>query len=237
MQRGRTDSVTVEVLYPSPSGQLAGFQPGLRVAALTVPELKEAFLRLEESERKRLAGFVAVRDAIQRRDALAAQKALESMDYQAVPELRILREFWKSRPADPLAQKFAALEKSMHSVSLDEVAERLARVITDELHGKTALVCRWNGTKFLPALLCENFTSAVYALALVKFATGNLGLALCAKCGKIFPQDRSDQDYCSLRCREAHRVARWRLRKRAEAKRGRRGKIQKPKVKARRERQ
>jgi hypothetical protein len=225
MQRGRTDSVTVEVLYPSAGGQPADFQPGLRVVALSVPELKDAFLRLGDSERKRLAGFIAVRDAIQRRDALAAQKALESMDFQAVPELRILREFWRSRPADPLAQKFAALEKSMHSVSLDEAAERLARVITDELHGKTALVCHWNGAKFLPALLCEDFTSAVYALALVKFATGERGLALCAKCGEIFPQDRSDQDYCSLRCREAHRVARWRLRKRAQAARGKRGKF------------
>lgn len=61
-----------------------------------------------------------------------------------------------------------------------------------------------------PGLLCPDIRTAFWILALWSAVGAKPGPRLCPKCEKLFVQTRPDQDYCSLKCREAHRVKRWR---------------------------
>ncbi len=71
------------------------------------------------------------------------------------------------------------------------------------------LVLWWNKERFLPAIWCPNLKTAFYARALLDIV-GTKSFRLCAFCADWFRQKRTDQDYCSVAHREAHRVARWR---------------------------
>jgi len=70
---------------------------------------------------------------------------------------------------------------------------------------KNARLVLWRSKgKFVPAIFCPNFRTALYAKAL-------LGrIKVCPHCNHLFEVPRSNQDYCSIAHREAHRVARWR---------------------------
>jgi hypothetical protein len=68
---------------------------------------------------------------------------------------------------------------------------------------------RKDGT-LAPGLFCPDVRSAFWILALWSAVGMKAGPRLCPKCGRLFGQTRPDQEYCSLKCREAHRVQRWR---------------------------
>ncbi len=64
-----------------------------------------------------------------------------------------------------------------------------------------------------PAIYCGLPQAALAAKLLLGLGKGR-GLAVCPypPCGKVFEQKkRSDQEYCTIAHREAHRVARWRM--------------------------
>jgi hypothetical protein len=71
------------------------------------------------------------------------------------------------------------------------------------------LVLWWTGDRFGPALYCPEPKAALYTFILMKIAVGR-GWGVCPYCGQFFVQKRSDQNYCTVAHREAHRVARWR---------------------------
>jgi len=76
------------------------------------------------------------------------------------------------------------------------------------------LVLWFSPAGFRIALYCPHVKTALYVFCLLSFVSG-AGIAVCPKCGKLFQQQRSNQNYCSIEHREAHRVARWRAAKRS----------------------
>jgi hypothetical protein len=66
-------------------------------------------------------------------------------------------------------------------------------------------------TEVLPGIYCESFKNAVA----YKMLFGNL--AICLRCHSPFLAKRPNENYDTIRCREAHRLARWRERKKIEA--------------------
>jgi hypothetical protein len=60
-------------------------------------------------------------------------------------------------------------------------------------------------------MLCPTYEAAIAFRMLFN------GLRICLRCQSLFRQERPNQGCCTIECREAHRVARWRERKKAEA--------------------
>lgn len=65
--------------------------------------------------------------------------------------------------------------------------------------------------KFMPAIFCLSTKSALYAYLF--FGSGSA--AICPECQATFKRKRPDQTFCSPAHRDAHRVRRWRKRRRA----------------------
>lgn len=63
--------------------------------------------------------------------------------------------------------------------------------VTRDLLARVGLVLWWDGERFLPALYCEDRTTALYIRVLLR-AAGGRGLATCLKCGEWFVQDRAN---------------------------------------------
>src|SRR5262249_15495439 len=74
------------------------------------------------------------------------------------------------------------------------------------------LVLWWSNNRFRPALYCPDLKTALFTFVLMRVVSGR-GWGVCLHCGVFFIQKRSDQTYCTIAHREAHRVARWRASK------------------------
>jgi hypothetical protein len=92
----------------------------------------------------------------------------------------------------------------------------LSQLVSEAMES-AQLVLWWSGKRFRPALYCPNNKTAIYAFLLMKAAAGT-GWGVCPKCGSFFEKKRSDQNYCSIAHREAHRVARWRAQQQSKTK-------------------
>lgn len=79
----------------------------------------------------------------------------------------------------------------------------------------TQLVLWWNSKRkqFETGILCPNYQSAVFARFILNGVLG-IGLRVCPRCHKTFQPAHPEQDYDKPECREAHRIARWRERRR-----------------------
>lgn len=88
----------------------------------------------------------------------------------------------------------------------------LSQLMTEAL-SSVQVVLWWNEKEFRPALYCPDSQSALYTILLTQIAGGQ-GWGVCPFCGQPFIQKRPDQTYCTIEHREAHRVARWREKKR-----------------------
>lgn len=71
---------------------------------------------------------------------------------------------------------------------------------------------RSGNQRMLPGLYCPDLKTAVAARWLLAPE-----LRICAECAKIFTAARPKQLACSLRCRETHRIKRFRARKQLKA--------------------
>jgi hypothetical protein len=87
-----------------------------------------------------------------------------------------------------------------------------------ELFHSAQLVVWWSEKErhFMPALYCPDWKTAAFLLAFMKH------FRECPKCHTVFVPSADNVDYCTPRHREAHRVARWRARKRQVKDRSRR---------------
>ena len=164
--------------------------------------------RLSKRERERLLALITFRKAMEEKDALAIAN-LEAAYRSILAEVLHL-EASELGNAQSAIQTFARLYAKNSGPSTGTPQRILAKVLSNVL-GKAQLVLWWkdNERRFLPAIYCPDVATALYVRALVKFVGGKSFL-VCPHCGGFFVQQRSDQDYCSIRCREAHRVARWR---------------------------
>jgi hypothetical protein len=162
---------------------------------------------LPTADQNRLLALIGLRQSLEANDPLSVKKREEA--YR-----RVVPELLAAMPGihEPLKENF-------HAVMARVFAERgkslnvLERVLTHAL--RNARLILWRKEKeqrSLPAIYCPDVATALYVRALVAIGGGS-ALLVCPRCGNPFVQQRSDQDYCSIRCREAHRVARWRAAK------------------------
>lgn len=187
--------------------------------AVTVPVLipcrqQEAEGRATFLTRSRKQVFVRrFSDAELRAENAAWRKEVLNDPHQAKELLRL----WEAISA---AQRHPDLRELVEQVRAARKAEpdKPERVLSERLSDMLALVrlvLWWNEKerRFLPALYCAGgIPDAAFVRLLLSVAAGKkaLGLRVCPHCSTLFLQGRPDQEYCSIRCREAYRVARWR---------------------------
>jgi hypothetical protein len=233
--RYKAVSTTVPLLIPCLAGEVgqhAAFVPALpgshplRVRALSFDEAANALRETQRhAERGYYGGVVALLQAIQSGNREAQELACQRLQFPPSQEQDIMKrvgtDWIRSTPLSTIERAIAEDKDTSESVrklllvairSLRGVHEPhrfLCYEVTRTLLERVRLVLWWDGEHFLPALYCEDRTTALYVRVLLKAARGR-GLANCLKCGEWFVQDRANQDYCSIAHREAHRVARWR---------------------------
>ena len=197
MQRGPYDTVTLPVLIPCELEEkdgTAAFLPGL-AGVLPVRILGDSDLHADAPfwksipDQNEFLAVVRLVGAVNANDQLAAADAAAQLAGGTNDMVRKLaREFARSVPSFP--------------------REQLERVISKQVKSARLVVWTANG-RTTPAIFCPDNQTALFVTALLTRISGR-GLAICPHCGKPFLRTRSDQEYCTIRHREAHRVARWR---------------------------
>jgi hypothetical protein len=228
-QRGRIKAVTedVPILVTAEPGQRGlpatfALAADLFVRVFEDSELGRAIQRLPSDQKAHFLSVVELKKALECSDKLALQRATErlqtALELRPKPSNRDTVE--DERNKSDLYQKLAnvlGLGSGRESEAKDiwngialSPRERedarwlLSRQLSQELAG-VQLVLLWTGNRFTPALYCPYPPSALYVRALLLKT-----LAICPHCGTPFSPKRTDQQYCSIAHREAHRVARWR---------------------------
>ena len=176
-----------------------------------------------DSERTLFAGLVNLLDGLQDKDQLTITRARERLievialrDGVVVPP-DVLRATSAMRGLKPgQAEKIALDLCTLGSRSSADEKWLLSTHFSQALDS-VRLVLWWSGTQFRPALYCPDLKSALYTFVLMRVVAGR-GWGVCPFCGLFFVQTRSDQNYCSIAHREAHRVARWRAAKVSKSK-------------------
>lgn len=232
MQRRNNDTVTeIPVLIPCPRNEqqgLATFLGELGYENQPVRPLTDADLdkksknhplrTMWDTERKFFAGLVNLLDGLQDKDQLTITRARERLieaialrDGVVVPPdvLHATSAMRGIKPGD--AKKIALDLCTLGSRSSADEKWLLSTYFSQALDS-VRLVLWWSGTQFRPALYCPDLKSALYTFVLMRVVAGR-GWGVCPFCGLFFVQTRSDQNYCSVAHREAHRVARWRAAK------------------------
>jgi hypothetical protein len=241
VQRGRINTVTdFPVLVPASQDQQEGVAtflvelgPLVPVRALRNSDLKNASQAMTESEAKHFAAVMMLREALSTKpDPLAMENARGL--FRAAYELKRKERGssrsnpteWEDSPFAQALQAMTGLGSSKEALELYEGLRPGPRATADprwllsyevsKALRDAQLVLWWNGQRFLPAVYCPNIKTAFYARALLDIV-GTKSFRICACCGDLFRQKRTDQDYCSISHREAHRVARWRARQKRRA--------------------
>lgn len=238
--RYKAVSTLLPLLIPCLTGEAgkpAAFLPGgssLRVRFLSLEEAEKALRETQRhGERKYFAGVMALLVSIQSGNREAQELACQrlhfppSHDGQGISET-IVTEWLRNTPLSKIeiaATRGKAASAGARSLMLaairslrpiQEPHRFLCWEVTRTLLDRVRLVLWWDEDRFLPALYCEDRTTALYLRVLLK-AAGGRGLATCLKCGEWFVQDRANQNYCSIAHREAHRVSRWRTQQKQQA--------------------
>lgn len=206
MQRHTYDAVTVSILIPASREWAEGetfYDERILVRAFTEDDLdrksesgKTVWREIPESTKSEILNIVAVIRALESNDEAAAEKAILALKSRAGSlVLGIVRASLK----EP-GYKQDTLVKDLCS-RLEEV-----RLVLWKTQGRLA-----------PGLLCSDIRTAFFVHVLMSAVGGKASLRICPKCGKTFMQKRADQEYCSVRCREAHRIERWRARQKSDA--------------------
>lgn len=217
MPRERNIPVTdIPVLIPCAADKQEGVSSFLTkptpIRRLSVDELDPGSLKgllkgLSVNDREHLFGVLDLISALDAKDGLALQKAAERIYRSNTPMHRLMARLAGVPPnmmgtAEYMLTKLAGVkaERNPHGV--------LSRTVSSGL-SKSRLVLWWTGKRFLPALFCPDAETGLYVLVLLAKVRGK-ALVVCPQCGKPFLRKRSDQNYCSMQHREAHRMARWR---------------------------
>jgi len=237
MQRGRSNTVTeLPVLIPCGAKQQQGlasflgesgdkYQP---VRSLTDADLetgsKTSPLRaMSVLDREFFVALVALLVGLGKQDRLAVSRARERL-IDAIARNRGVEldpDFVELVASDlgvghQRAEKIALDLSTLGPRSSADEKWLLSTQVSQALDS-VRLVLWWSGTEFRPALYCPDLKGALYTFVLMKTVAGR-GFGICPFCGVFFVQTRSDQNYCSIAHREAHRVARWRAAKAKKSK-------------------
>lgn len=160
---------------------------------------RSALDTLSKPEKEEFLGTVALTEALSSEDPIAIENALKRLLSLHDPRL-------------------AALVGTLAKRNLAVAEAELSRIVSKNLSG-VELKFWWDGDRFLPALLCPSLKAALYVETLLRSVHGG-ALAVCPRCSTPFVQTRSNKHYCSVHCREAHRVARYRAKLKAALRAG-----------------
>jgi hypothetical protein len=238
MQRSRNNAVTeVPVLIPCQTKEREGlatflgesgekFQP---VRAFTEGDLvpkshKHPLRTMLDIDKMLFTQVLALLRGLEKKDHLAVARARERLIEVIARKENVEVDPWvleivnSSNPdRKPDENKKIALElATLGPRSSADLKWLLSTQVSEEL-SSVRLVLWWSGKQFRPALYCPDPKSALYTFVLMKTAAGR-GWGVCPFCGIFFVQTRSDQNYCTVAHREAHRVARWRDSKKSQSK-------------------
>jgi hypothetical protein len=205
MQRDRYNTVTMEILVPASPAEADGetfYDEPIRVRRFTTEDLnrnsargKKTWEQIEPRKQTETLNLVDLVRTIRAGDAIAIEKALLNLKATSGPMVLAITKALLKEPS--FAQQVLVKELS---TQLDNV-----RLVLWDQGGRVA-----------PALLCADVGSALLVRVVMSAVGATAGLRLCPKCGQVFLQKRADQDYCSVKCREAHRVERWRAGKKSD---------------------
>jgi len=238
MQRGSYNAVTdLAVLIPCKANEQDGVATFLGwnplgeiqpVRAFTDADLNSHFFAktVGNTELKVVTALLALSQALEKRDQLAIRRARTDL-------LRALAHKENFKPSPKLLKELSSEGRNSEEIELFALELGFARL--GEVDDRDMLSCRlsealapvrlvlwWSGKRFRPALYCPDVKSALYAYVLTRVSASG-GLGVCPFCGILFRKVRSDQNYCSIRHREAHRVARWRAAKAAKSEKAKKG--------------
>src|ERR1700674_1144106 len=234
MQRPRNNTVTdIPVLVPCDERDQEGLATWLslvrehwtHVRALNQADLdsksKKSPLRLvPESDKELFVAAVHLLQGLERKDrtaiAHARQRIVIALGRKQGVDLDWAQGIGRAlglkpgRKAEAAAYELVTLDLGRNA----NVRLLLSGVVSDALDS-VRLVLWWSGSRFRPALFCSDPKSALFTFILMRIVAGK-GWGVCLHCGAFFVQKRSDQTYCTIAHREAHRVARWRERFRSK---------------------
>lgn len=223
MSRDTNDAVTVSTLIPvqSENGEGRAFVPveeedeDGRPEINYIPRTVRRFTQADLGKTKRGAETLKQVGKYQHLLTLVEYLRAERDDDAVAAKNAYEKHLKETR--SPLVQLVARrmMEKpgvSPRAFARDSIEHTICRSIES-----VRLVIWQREGKLAPGLFCPDVSLAflVHALMSALGPKGNVGLRLCPKCSGPFLQKRKDQSYCSIRCREAHRVQRFRARKKA----------------------
>lgn len=200
MTRDKYKTVTVPILIDCPRSEKAdgnaSFLSGLK-GLRPVQVIRDRDLRsgskfwesLTQYEKEELAATLQFIVATEKKDDLAVRTAFARL---LKSESGLLEEFALKHPATFQTYSEARLD--------EKISERLerAQLVVWNFQGKPTL-----------AVYCADVVTAYFVKLLLSRVSGK-GLAVCPHCGNCFLRTRSNNEYCCMQHREAHRVARWR---------------------------
>lgn len=207
MQRDKYEAVTLEILVPASSAEKEGEahtnlwaeDSPVKVRRFVDDDLdrnstrgKTTWSHVGAETEKQILNLVELVRAIEVKDVLAMEKATVNLKSSQGPLALGVAKALMREPG--------------------YIESMLARELSSRLEDVRLVMWQWQG-RTTPALLCPEIATALLIRVLMSAVGTRAGLRLCPKCGKIFLQKRQDQDYCTVKCREAHRVARHRANK------------------------
>jgi len=205
------------------------------VRAVTLKEVRKTAKELKGAVAAHFDALLAMRDALESQDELALSNAKGRLKRayrlrEAERPLKPLPEEEESRRqlAEALASVvgMSAAESLKHFEGLGPGPKAKAdsrRLISYEVsswHGRLQtppdIVLWWMSGSFRPAIYCGDMKTALYVHTFFIAPVGGLGFRICPYDGEQFFQKRPNQEYCCPAHREAHRVARFRDKRRKD---------------------
>jgi hypothetical protein len=213
-------AVLIHALPPQQADGKATFMGGggstIDVRAVSLDELKTAARNMNKVEGEQFSALLALRGALEARDALALAKAKDRLERAQQLDKRyqdLAKRLEKSvRRLDklvaPLLKQFPELRRD---TEIEKSPSWLLSSEVSRMVGLSSQIALWEVRgDFRPAIYCSDLKAALYIHTFFIAPTGGLGFRICPYDGEQFFQDRPNQDYCCPAHREAHRVARWR---------------------------
>jgi hypothetical protein len=234
MTRNRNEAVTqFAILLPASHDEATGeatFETELGVPTpvrlFSSADRQLMARKLRGAEGDHLFALLALRDALESKDAIALERAKDRLE-------KVRSAYEKKHPFqftgnDAEKTQFANLIASFVGLSPEESLRHLegrrpgpramldprrllSYEVTQQLGmANVSLALWWNNGQMRPAIFCRNLRAAYYIHTFFVAPAGEIGWRVCPYCTEPFFQTRPNQDYCRPTHRDAHRVARWR---------------------------
>lgn len=213
MSRRSVQSVSLLLaLTPCGLGEEDGFVGGQTVRIVTTDEILSEYRKWKKAPRKKgqvdwetLAGLSLLQRATETKDLTAGRSAVRMLE-------PFLRTILKPGPGEKNPEELVT--QIISAVPFEAMGEQwfLPRLMTAAVKGATPVYwepgkAKKHGASFNPpqrGMFCPTYEIAV------AFRMFFNGIRVCLRCQSLFSKERPNQGCCSIECREAHRVNRWR---------------------------